>query len=129
MFDYTVQLGDLDNDGIWLEEDLLQLQSGTIRATADNTVDATLTYPDPGLQNEHKVNGTPAIVTDGVQVTSTPMATTDTYGLGETIAITVTFDNAVTVDTTGGTPRIQFRLGRRARTGGRSTAAVRAART
>ena len=53
----------------------------------------------------------PAIVTDGVQVTSTPMATVDTYGLGEPIEITVTFDNAVTVDTSGGTPRIQFRLG------------------
>ena len=52
----------------------------------------------------------PAIVTDGVQVTSTP-TTGDTYGLGETIEITVTFDNAVTVDTSGGTPRIQFRLG------------------
>ena len=55
-------------------------------------------------------NPRPAIVTDGVQVTSTPMAMADTYGLGETIAITVTFDNAVTVDTSGGTPRIAFRL-------------------
>ena len=45
----------------------------------------------------------PVIVTDGVQVTSTPNAP---YGLSE---ITVTFDNAVTVDTSGGT--IQFRLG------------------
>ena len=48
----------------------------------------------------------PAIVTDGVQVTSTA-ATGDTYGLGETIEITVTFDTAVTVDTSGGTPRIR----------------------
>ena len=54
----------------------------------------------------------PEIVTDGVQVTSTPMATGDTYGLGETIAITVTFDKPVTVDTSGGTrrPGIAFRL-------------------
>ena len=52
----------------------------------------------------------PAIVTDGVQVTSTPRAMVDTHGLGETIAITVTFDNAVTVDTAGGTPRIAFHL-------------------
>ena len=44
-----------------------------------------------------------------MQVTSTP-TTGDTYGLGETIEITVTFDNAVTVNTSGGTPRIRFVL-------------------
>ena len=32
-----------------------------------------------------------------VDVTSTPKATTDTYGLGEDIVVTVTFDEAVTV--------------------------------
>ena len=116
VFTYTVQAGDRDADGIWLPENYLRLQSGTISATADNTVDAILTYAEPGLQSGHKVNGSltrnprPAIVTDGVQVTSMPMATADTYGLDETIAITVTFDKAVTVDTSGGTPRIAFRL-------------------
>ena len=212
VFTYTVQSGDMDDDGIWLPENFLELQSGTISAAADNTVDATLTYAEPGLQSVHKVNGSytttdatlsalalsgvtldptfvsstetytatvgnsvmqttvtatpthpgatvavkdgddnaltnpvtlavgdnvikavvtapdattmktymvtvtrgatvmPAIVTDGVQVTSTPKATVDTYGRGETIEITVTFDNAVTVGTSGGTPRIAFFL-------------------
>ena len=117
VFTYTVQADDMDADGIWLPADILQLRSGTIRAAADTTVDATLTYAEPGLQSGHKVDGSlttnprPAIVTGGVQVTSTP-ATGDTYGLGETIAITVTFDKAVTVDTSGGTrrPGIAFRL-------------------
>ena len=215
VFTYTVQAGDMDDDGIWLPANFLQLQGGTISAAADTTVAATLTYAQPGTQSEHKVDGgptlstdatlnalalsgvtlaptfvsstetytatvgnavmqttvtatpthsgatvafkdgddnaltnpvtlavgatvikavvtaedtttmktymvtvtredtttAPAINTNGVRVTSTPMATGDTYGLGETIAITVTFDNAVTVDTSGGTPRIQFRLG------------------
>ncbi len=216
VFTYTVQAGDMDDDGIWLPANFLQLQGGTISAAADTTVAATLTYAQPGTQSEHKVDGgptlstdatlsalalsgvtlaptfasatedytatvvnavtettvtatpthsgatvafkdgddnaltnpvtlavgatvikavvtaedtttmktymvtvtreattttAPAIITNGVQVTSTPMATGDTYGLGETIAITVTFDTAVTVDTSGGTPRIQFRLG------------------
>ena len=215
VFTYVVQAGDLDDDGIWLPADFLELQGGTIRDAAYPTVAATLTYAQPGTQSEHKVDGgptlstdatlsalalsgvtldptfvsatedytatvgnavtettvtatpthsgatvafkdgadnaltnpvtlaeganvikavvtaedttttktymvtvtreatttAPAIVTGGVQVTSTPMATADTYGLGETIAITVTFDNAVTVDTSDGTPRIQFRLG------------------
>ena len=56
-FTYTVQSGDKDDNGIWLEENFLQLQGGTISAAADNTVDATLTYDEPGLQSEHKVNG------------------------------------------------------------------------
>ena len=211
VFTYVVQSGDKDDDGIWLRENELELQGGTISAAADNTVAAILTYARPGTQTEHKVNGSltttdatlsalalsgvtlaptfvsstetytatvanavmqttvtatpthsgatvafkdgdnntltnpvplnvganlikavvtapdtttmntymvtvtrgattePAIVTDGVQVTSTP-ATGNTYGRGETIAITVTFDEAVTVDTSGGTPRIAFHL-------------------
>ena len=205
-FTYTVQAGDMDDEGIWLPANYLELQSGTIRAAADPTVDATLTYAQPGTQSGHKVDGslttadatlsalalsgvtldptfvsstetytatvvngvtettvtaTPthpdatvafkdgadnaltnpvtlavgatvikAVVTaqDGtttktymvtvtrapkivtVQVTSNPMATGDTYGRGETIEITVTFDNAVTVDTSGGRPRIAFHL-------------------
>ena len=108
-FTYTVQLGDKDDNGIWLPENSLELQSGTIQAAGDNTVAATLTYAEPGLQDLHKVDGSPAIVTDGVRATSMPLAD-GTYGLGETIAITVTFNTAVTVDTSGGMPRIQLRL-------------------
>ena len=119
VFTYTVLADDRDTDGIRLPANKLELFSATIRDATDPSVDATLTYTQPGLQSGHKVNGSltttattpPAIVTDGVQVTSTP-ATADTYRLGEIIAITVTFDNAVTVDTSGGTrrPGIAFRL-------------------
>ena len=49
---------------------------------------------------------TPAVAS--VVVTSTPGATADTYGAGETIKVTVTFDQAVTVT---GAPRIQLRIG------------------
>ncbi|TAF68374.1 MAG: DUF4347 domain-containing protein, partial [Oscillatoriales cyanobacterium] len=35
----------------------------------------------------------------------------NSYGVGSTINITVTFDAAVTVDTTGGTPRLQLETG------------------
>ena len=52
-------------------------------------------------------------VTD-VSVTSTPRSGTanpkDTYGLGEVIEVTVTFDEAVTVDTSGGTPFFRLRI-------------------
>ena len=45
-----------------------------------------------------------------VVVTSDPGAD-ETYAPGDTIQVTVTFDQAVTVDTSGGTPRIQLRVG------------------
>ena len=52
------------------------------------------------------VDETPAVAS--VDVTSTPTATADTYGRDETIEVTVTFDQAVTVT---GTPRIRLRIG------------------
>ena len=78
VFTYTVQAGDMDTDGIRLPANFLRLQSGTISDATDTTVDATLTYTQPGPQSGHKVDGSlttnprPAIVTGGVQVTSTP---------------------------------------------------------
>ena len=45
-----------------------------------------------------------------VDVTSEP-GDDDTYAIGDTIQVTVTFDQAVSVDTSGGTPRIQLRVG------------------
>ena len=55
-----------------------------------------------------RVNG--KIVTDieTVEVTSTPRLTTDTYGEGEKIQVTVTFDEAVTVT---GNPFFRLRMG------------------
>ncbi len=49
----------------------------------------------------------PAIVAGGVEVTSFPRATYNTYGVDETIAVSVSFDTDVEVNTTGGTPYIK----------------------
>ena len=49
--------------------------------------------------NTPKVQSVTATNTDGI------------YKVGDTIAITVTFDGAVTVDNTGGTPRLQVETG------------------
>ena len=55
-------------------------------------------------------NETPAAPSvAAVAVTSRP-ASGDTYALGETIRVTVTFNKAVTVDTTGGTPRLKIKM-------------------
>ena len=213
VFAYTVQSGDMDTNGIYIEANELELNGGTIQGV-DDDVAATLTYALLGAQSGHKVDGsltatnaapefsgdtatrevpensaagtnvgdpvtatdadndtltyslegtdadsfdidastgqirtrsgitydhesqpsyavtvraddgrggtgaiavtinltdldeTPAVAT--VAVTSTPGATADTYGAGETIKVTVTFDQAVTVT---GTPRIRLRIG------------------
>ena len=89
-------------------------------AEVDRTIKVRVIFPDDRGTEETVLSdatvvveaAAPAtIIAGGVQVTSTPQATSDTYGPGETIELTVTFDKAVTVDTTGGMPRIQFRLG------------------
>ena len=87
-FTYTVQADDLDDDGIWLPADFLQLQSGTIRDAADNTVDATLTYVAPGTQNEHKVDPTSS------DATLSGLALADSNG--NTISLGETFVPATT---------------------------------
>ena len=53
----------------------------------------------------------PSIVAGGVEVTSFPRATHNTYGVDETIAVSVTFDADVEVNTTGGTPyfKVEFK--------------------
>ena len=52
----------------------------------------------------------PAVSIAGVAITSTPAAGGN-YATGEAIEVTVTFSEAVTVDTTGGTPRLRIDLG------------------
>ncbi len=77
----------------------------------DGRADSTATYT-----MTINVDPVPDVVdTDGVAVTSTPKSGTadpkDTYARTETIRITVTFDEAVTVDTSGGTPFLQIMMG------------------
>ena len=104
VFTYTVLSGDRDDNGIWLPANFLELQSGTILAAADNTVDATLTYAQPGLQTEHKVNGSltttdatlSALALSGVTLAPTFVSSTETY--------TATVGNAVTETTVTATP-------------------------
>ena len=69
--------------------------------TGGPSADAVLDHGALSTQSGHRVNRGPFIVSDGVAVTSTPAATTDTYGVGEIIEISVTFSDAVyaTTDT------------------------------
>ena len=93
-FSYTVTDDDTDLDGISIDAFALKLNRGSIKRT-DTDVDAALTHTRVLDDDDHKVNLPPLIT--GVEVTSTPQAANDTYGLGEDIEITVTFSEAVNV--------------------------------
>ena len=95
-FNYVVQAGDRDEDGISIAADALLLNGGTI-AAADATTDADLTHaavsPDRGGKVDGSSDVTPPRVT-GLYFASSP-AKGDTYELGETVEVVVEFDGAV----------------------------------
>ena len=94
-FSYTVTDDDTDLDGISIDAFALKLNGGSIKRT-DTNVDAALTHTHVLADDDQLVNLPPLIT--GVEVTSTPQAADDTYGLGEDIEIAVTFDEAVEVE-------------------------------
>lgn len=108
-FSYTVIAGDSDQGGIEIEADALNLDGGSIKREGTD-LDAFITHDALPEDSGHLVNKTPRIVSNGVTVTSTPRATSDTYGFEETIVFSVTFDSPVVVDTTGGQPTLVMRF-------------------
>ncbi len=96
VFSYTVALDESDTDGIAISADKLTLNGGTIKDAADN--DATLTHGALPADSGHKVDGsdTVAPTISSIAVTSDP-GDDDTYATGDTIQITVTFSEDVTV--------------------------------
>ena len=90
VFRYTVQDGDLDEDGVSAAPDALQ--RGTITDAVGNPASRALPVLQP--QRNHKVDG--VIATAAVTIASSP-ATGDTYKATEAIDLNVTFDEAVEV--------------------------------
>ena len=110
-FGYEVAEPNQSTAGIAVLADTLEPNGGTIRS-AETAADANLGHAGLGHDPAHKVDWTLAAgapVAIGVEVSSAP-ASGDTYWLGETIRVTVTFDEAVDVDTAGGAPRLKLDL-------------------
>ena len=117
VLDYTVQEGDRDDDGISIAADALSLNGGAIRA-ADGTTDADLSHGAVAARRGHKVNGalaSPPVVNSIVFFNP---ARSDTYELGETVALGVEFHRAVTVT---GSPRLALIIGAQTRHAAYST--------
>ena len=102
-FSYVVVAGDLDENGVSVDED--PLVGGTIRDVAGNLADRS--FARSGDQAQHMVDAVAPAPTD-VLISSTPR-NGHTYGAGEIIEVSVTFNEEVSV--TGG-PALGLSIGR-----------------
>jgi hypothetical protein len=98
LFRYTVQVGDLDSDGIAVASPI-DLNGGTIKDVPGN--DAVLTFTPPD---------TSSVLVDGVApaITSVSGPAAGTYIVGQHLDFTVVFSEAVVVT---GTPRLVLTIG------------------
>ena len=112
VFAYTVAEPDRSTRGIAVLQNTLELNGGTMRAKATQT-DASLLNAGQDHNSDHKVDwqkrAAGAAWVTGVAITSDPGAD-GIYALGDVIQMTATFNKAVNVDTTGGTPRLKIRM-------------------
>ena len=109
IFTHTVVEPNTSPRGIAVLANTLELNGGTIRSKGADA-DADLAHAGLGHDAEHKVDWriTPSDVT-AVAVVS-DAGDDDTYALGETIRVRVTFGETVNVDTSGGTPRLKIKM-------------------
>ena len=111
-FDYRIAKGDLDLDGPAVNANSLVLNGGTIKDGAGN--DAVLTHSAAAADPDFIVDAVPATI-KSVAITSDPDSD-DTYGVGDTIEVTVTFSESVRVPRWYGSngiqmPRLELSIG------------------
>ena len=95
--------GHNDSNGISIDANKLTLNDGTIKDQYDNNAD--LTHDAVASDSEHKVDGVSPTISS-IEFTSTPAPDHDaTYAIGDTIEVTVTFSEDITVT---GTPQIDL---------------------
>ena len=94
LFTYTVQEGDLDEDGISIAAHALSVTSGSLTDAFGKPVNLDLTPFAIGNDGNHKVDGVPPQV-QSATIRSTPLSGGDTYGLGEPILVRVDFTEPV----------------------------------
>ena len=115
-FYYEIVRGDLDLDGVAVDANSLVLNGGRIRDGAGN--DAVLTHSAVAEDPDHIVDGVPPTIRS-VVITSNP-GSDNTYGVGDTIEVTVTFSESVRVPQWFGSgevrmPRLELNIGGAAR--------------
>ena len=118
-FTCPIVAGDYDADGPTVATGSIQVGTGWLRDTAGNP--AVLTHGALAADSTFKVDAVLPYVT-GVEITSSP-ASSDGYAAGETIEVTVTFNETVTVPNIARLavsgnpkPKIEIDVGGQART-------------
>ena len=114
VFSGRVAFGDTDADGLSIAADKLDLNGGTIKATADRNPAAVLTHTAVAASLSHKVSGTTLVLVSAPTVDAIAFNSAGTDGAfktGDAVTATVTFSESVTVDTTGGTPQLTIKMG------------------
>ena len=112
VFAYTVQSGDMDDNGIYIEADELELNGGTIQSGTGIT--ANLDYPLQGQQNDHKVDGslTPTTNNPPEFTTAAPyLANENQTGVGIVEATDSDAGDTVSYAVTGGVDQAHFEIG------------------
>ena len=104
VFEYEVEEGDEDTDGIKISSDQLSLNGGTIVQKNKTTRNASLTHVSVPTDANHKVDGVVPKVSHNVALKSS--GTNNYYKIGDKIEVEARFSENMTVDTTNGTPRL-----------------------
>ncbi len=112
VFVHTVVEPNYSTQGIAVLADTLELNGGTIQSASG--LDVHLAHAGLAHDASHKVNwqllppGAPMVT--GVAVTSSPAHSDNIYRVDETIRVRLTFNQAVDVDTTNGTPQLTIKM-------------------
>ena len=113
-FDYVVQPGDVDSDGIAIPENALTLNGGTIAMQGKVSIVADLTH-EP-IASEHKVDGSeidaPRILWGAYGFSPSFPINGEAFGRGETIEVLLLVDRRVEVS---GQPQLALQVGTRTR--------------
>ena len=107
-FSYTILSGQNDTGGISIDANSLSLNSGTIVDTAGNS--ATLIHTAVADNASYMVDTTAPTVSS-VAITSAVGGMNNTLNADDVVTATATFSEAITVDTTSGTPYLSLNIG------------------
>ena len=109
-FGYRVQEGDIDTSGIAIGENKLALNGGAINNAADSTNTADLDHDALAADAGQKVDAVaPAVSSIAI---SSDAGDDSFYAIGDSIEVTVTFTEEITVT---GTPQLGLAVGSQAR--------------
>ena len=110
VFEYDLHGGDIRYDSMVVVANSLDLNNfGTIRSKARPSVDAALGHDGYDSSTDMAQVVDPPTVSDGPSVSAA--GSDGAWAPDETVEVTLTFSEAVTVDTTDGTPSIGISLG------------------